>query len=305
MHKSLQSTVWVWSFSSVTLFHLCMIYPTSLLFLQLCPCSDSDYNLIYTLKVKICGYKYSAKYLKNPKASVRTISPPYVWYSTSSLKTQMFSCMAYLLCVTLCFGFGFPPFSLLLQDMSDFKGLFFHVLHPQDHLSQQLVLRPKSIRSCALSWTTEISLRSQMKIHSFRSRTKKSNPSGPKKLSIEFLNYVRFWWPCSKSSSPERYSMNRTNRVTGLECFCCSEGQNSERAKRMTAKERSNSKRKTIQKNQQTTKTNPNKFNVFVIMFCEAVKQICGKGCSFCITIPSVDASNSIINQWFSPPLYS
>lgn len=113
MLKSLQSTVWVWSFSSVTLFHLCMIYPTSLLFLQLCPCSDSVYNLIYTLKVKICGYKYSAKYLKNPKASVRTISPPtydiplHPWKRKRSPVWPTFSV---LLCVFFRVWF-FPLFS--------------------------------------------------------------------------------------------------------------------------------------------------------------------------------------------------
>lgn len=75
IYKPLQSTVWVWSFSSITLFHLCIIYPTVLLFLQLHPQSNSDYNLIHILKVKICGYKYSAKYLKNTKASARTFFP--------------------------------------------------------------------------------------------------------------------------------------------------------------------------------------------------------------------------------------
>lgn len=145
------------------------------------------------------------------------------------------------------FWVWFSPLFLLLQAMSDFKGLFFHVLHPQDHVSQQLVLRPKSKRSCALFWTSEIFLRIQMKIHSFRSRTKKSNPSGPKNLSIEFLNYIRFWWPCSKSSSSERYSTNWTNRVTRLECFHYTEGQNSECAKRMTTKERSKRGKKTTQ----------------------------------------------------------
>lgn len=69
MHKSLQSTVWVASFSSITLFPLWMIYPTMLLFLQLDSYSCNDYNLIYTLKVKNC-HENSAKYFKNPKASV-------------------------------------------------------------------------------------------------------------------------------------------------------------------------------------------------------------------------------------------
>jgi len=52
------------------------------------------------------------------------------------------------------------------------------------------------------------------------------------------------------------------------------------------------------------TKTNANKFNLFIIEFFEAVEQICLKGCSFCITTVSVDISNSTINHCFSPLQY-
>lgn len=160
------------------------------MFLQLHPCSDSDYNLIYILEVKICGYKHSAMHLKNQATFVCTFFPQRMLSHFIPEKAHVL--LPYLPRYSLWFLFGFSPFFLLLQGMSDFKGLFFHALHPQDHVSQQLVLRPKSERSHALFRTMEISLRGQMKIHSFRSRTKRNNSPGAKKLPTGFLNCRRF-----------------------------------------------------------------------------------------------------------------
>jgi len=124
-------------------------FPTMFLFLQLHPCFDSDYNLTSILKVKIRGYKHSAKYLKNKKASKCTFPPlrliPHFIPEKSHVLLYGLPSVS-LSVILVCF---FPSF-LLLQDMSYFKGLFFYVLHTQDHVSQQLVLRPKSKRSCAL-----------------------------------------------------------------------------------------------------------------------------------------------------------
>lgn len=36
------------------------------------------FSTVHVLKVKICGYKYTAKYLKNPKASVLVFFPLYM-----------------------------------------------------------------------------------------------------------------------------------------------------------------------------------------------------------------------------------
>lgn len=110
MHKSLQPTVWVWSFSSITLFPLCMIYPTMLLFPQLHPCSHTDYNFICILKAKICGYKHSAKHLKNPKASSCTFFPLHMIpdFLPGKAHVLLYSLPSELLCV---WGLDFSPLS--------------------------------------------------------------------------------------------------------------------------------------------------------------------------------------------------
>lgn len=200
----LQSTVWVWSFSTTTLFRLCMILPNSVIVST----SSSLFrmnNLIYILKVKICGYKYTAKYLKNLKASVHIF---FSLYMISHLIPKKAHALLYGLpsvAFSVVWVWFFSPFFSYCRICQ----ICFHVLHSQDHdhSSWSWGQEAKEVVLFSEPWR---SLRNQKKIPSFRSWTKKNDPSGPRKLFIEFLNYIRLWLKKHLSRETQHESSNRT-----------------------------------------------------------------------------------------------
>lgn len=155
--------------------------------------------------MKICGYKYTAKYLKNPQVSVHLFFPLYLISHLIPKKAHLL----YGLPSMAFSGFGFILLFFLLQNMSDFKGLCFHVLHPQDHdhSSWSWGQGAKEVVIFSEPWR---SLRNQMKIPSFRSWTKENNPSGPRKLLTEFLNCIRLWLKKHLSRETQHELSDRT-----------------------------------------------------------------------------------------------
>lgn len=154
-HKPLQAAVWAWSFSTITLFHLCMILANNFIvstsFLQ---CSCFPQYIFW--RWKFVGTNTLQSTWRTQKPLCLCFSS-YTWYPTESLKKHMSSCMAYLLWHSLWLGFGFCLLFSSISEYVRFQRSLLSCTSSSRPSPQQLVLRPRSKRSCDLFWTMEVS----------------------------------------------------------------------------------------------------------------------------------------------------
>lgn len=193
-----------------------------------------------------------------------------VWNPTSPLKNHTSSCTAHLL-GNSALWVGFFP--------------FFSSIAGYNRFQRSLLSSASSSRPCFTAVGPEA--RKQKKLCSFLNHRDLSQESDEDPLFQEqnkakqpFWSYETIKW-ISKSHQVlmtllKKWFTREIQRELNKQSNS-SEGQHSPCAKRMTAKERSNSKSKKTHETtppQQTTKPNLNKFSVFITVFCEGVNQL-------------------------------